>query len=43
MSLHVGNTAPNFQIATSAGDIDFHRWAGESRVFFSQPADFTPV
>ncbi len=44
MSLKLGDTAPNFQIATTTGDIDFHQWAGESWVFFfSHPADFTPV
>lgn len=44
MSLKLGDTAPNFQIATTAGDIDFHKWAGNSWVFFfSHPADFTPV
>lgn len=44
MSLKLGDTAPNFQIATTQGDIDFHEWAGSSWVFFfSHPADFTPV
>ncbi len=44
MSLRLGDTAPNFKIATTKGDIDFHEWAGESWVFFfSHPADFTPV
>ena len=44
MSLRLGDTAPNFQIATTSGDIDFHDWAGDSWVFFfSHPADFTPV
>lgn len=44
MSLKLGDTAPNFQIATTTGDIDFHQWAGDSWVlFFSHPADFTPV
>ncbi|MGB4859369.1 MAG: peroxiredoxin [Dokdonella sp.] len=44
MSLKLGDTAPNFQIATTTGDIDFHKWAGNSWVFFfSHPADFTPV
>ncbi len=44
MSLRLGDTAPNFQIATTEGEIDFHTWAGDSWVFFfSHPADFTPV
>jgi len=44
MSLHIGDTAPNFTIATQVGDIDFHEWSGDSWVFFfSHPADFTPV
>lgn len=44
MSLKLGDTAPNFTIPTTAGDIDFHQWAGDSWVFFfSHPADFTPV
>lgn len=44
MSLRIGDTAPNFKIATTKGDIDFHKWSGDSWVFFfSHPADFTPV
>ncbi|MCK5770220.1 peroxiredoxin [Algiphilus sp.] len=44
MTLRLGDTAPNFRIATTTGDIDFHEWAGDSWVFFfSHPADFTPV
>lgn len=44
MSLRLGDTAPNFQIATTKGDIDFHQWIGDSWCFFfSHPADFTPV
>ncbi|KAF1834868.1 mitochondrial peroxiredoxin-like protein Prx1 [Decorospora gaudefroyi] len=42
--LRLGSEAPNFQAKTTHGDIDFHsflnnRWC----VFFSHPADFTPV
>jgi len=44
MSLHIGDTAPNFVVDSTQGKIDFHRWAGDSWVFFfSHPADFTPV
>lgn len=44
MSLRIGDTAPNFKIDTTKGEIDFHEWAGDSWVFFfSHPADFTPV
>ena len=44
MSLHIGDTAPDFSVATTTGDISLHEWAGDSWVFFfSHPADFTPV
>ena len=44
MSLHIGDTAPNFTAATTTGEIDLHEWSGDSWVFFfSHPADFTPV
>ncbi len=44
MSLRLGDTAPNFQIDTTNGKIDFHDWIGDSWCFFfSHPADFTPV
>lgn len=44
MSLHIGDIAPDFKIASTKGDIQFHEWAGDSWVFFfSHPADFTPV
>jgi peroxiredoxin (alkyl hydroperoxide reductase subunit C) len=44
MSLLLGDTAPNFQIDSQKGMIDFHEFIGNSWVFFfSHPADFTPV
>lgn len=44
MTLRIGDTAPNFTIATTKGEISLHEWAGEDWVFFfSHPADFTPV
>ncbi|ALE16098.1 Alkyl hydroperoxide reductase subunit C-like protein [Altererythrobacter epoxidivorans] len=44
MSLHIGDTAPNFTVDSTAGEINLHEWAGDSWVFFfSHPADFTPV
>lgn len=44
MTLHIGDTAPDFTIDTTTGKISLHEWAGDSWVFFfSHPADFTPV
>ncbi len=44
MSLRLGDTVPNFTQASTAGDIDFYQWAGDSWVvLFSHPADYTPV
>ena len=44
MSLHLGDTAPDFTATTTDGEISFHDWQGDSWVvFFSHPADFTPV
>lgn len=44
MTLRLGDTAPNFTVATTKGDINFHDWIGDSWVFFfSHPADFTPI
>ncbi|AWO01046.1 peroxidase [Chitinophaga alhagiae] len=44
MSLRLGDTAPNFQAKTTAGEIDFYEYLGDGwGVLFSHPADFTPV
>ncbi len=44
MTIRLGDTAPDFTAATTAGDIDFHRWKqGSWAVLFSHPADYTPV
>lgn len=44
MTLRIGDTAPDFQVTTTQGDIGLHDWMGDSWCFFfSHPADFTPV
>ena len=42
--LHLGDEAPDFTAMTTDGDLSFHDWKKDSwAVFFSHPADFTPV
>ena len=44
MTLKINSLAPDFKAKTSAGDISFHKWLGDSwGVLFSHPKDFTPV
>jgi thioredoxin-dependent peroxiredoxin len=44
MTLRIGDTAPDFTVNTTQGEISLHDWAGNSWVFFfSHPADFTPI
>lgn len=44
MSLHLGDTAPNFQAVTTEGNLDFYEYLGDSwGVLFSHPSDFTPI
>jgi alkyl hydroperoxide reductase subunit AhpC len=44
MGLLLGDIAPDFDIETNEGPINFHNWIGDNWVvFFSHPADYTPV
>lgn len=44
MSLRINDQAPNFQVETTQGKVDFHEWIGNGwAVLFSHPKNFTPV
>ncbi len=44
MSLQLGQTAPDFTLDSSKGEIHFHDWSkGKWTVLFSHPKDFTPI
>ena len=44
MSLHIGDTAPDFEAETTEGPIRFHDYInGKWAVLFSHPKNFTPV
>lgn len=44
MSLRINDIAPNFTANTTAGELTFHDWIGDSyAIIFSHPKDFTPV
>ena len=43
-TLRLGDEAPDFTVDTTAGEVSFHDWKGDSwAVLFSHPKDFTPV
>lgn len=41
--LRIGDPAPNFSARTTKGDVSLDQYRGRWLVFFSHPADFTPV
>ena len=43
-TLRLGDTAPNFTAQSSIGELNLHKYLGDSwGILFSHPADFTPV
>jgi alkyl hydroperoxide reductase subunit AhpC len=44
MALQLGDIAPDFEIDSTEGQIQFHKWLGDSwGVLFSHPKNFTPI
>ena len=44
MALQLGDIAPDFEIESTEGPIQFHKWLGDSwGVLFSHPKNFTPI
>lgn len=44
MTLRINQTAPDFTVDTTKGELRFHEWIGDSwAVLFSHPKNFTPV
>lgn len=41
--LRIGDVAPDFSARTTMGDVTLSQYRGKWLVFFSHPADFTPV
>lgn len=44
MGLRINDVAPDFTADSTAGELNFHEWIGDSyAVLFSHPKDFTPI